>query len=516
MSLPPDWSHLLDFLAVLNSQLRLDRLMTTVIDISLAVTGAERAFLMLFDKNEELSIKVARNSKKEDLSESEFQTSTSIIGTALREKRSLYFPRISESGDLASSDSVRRMKLKSAICIPLWCYPRDSEEIKKLIGVLYMDSSLSGNPLQEEHLRLMEALTNHVAISLENARLFEEVEDQRKKISELNDQLQKRVEIQAGNITEMKILLAETQRELGKVYGLGNIIGKSQPMLKVYKMLEKIVPTNATVLILGKSGTGKELIAKYIHYNGRRSDKPMVSVNCSAFSDPLLESELFGHRKGAFTGATENKMGLFQLADGGTLFLDEVGDMSADMQKKLLRVLQDGEVRPVGSREIYRGDVRIIAATNKDLKKLVQDGQFREDLYFRLSVIILDLPPLKERREDIPLLIDFFTHKISTELGQPLKKIPDSIFQKFMEYDWPGNVRELENELRRVHILESEYQPEQFQAVSVDDDISMASAEKQAILKALGAANGNKRRAAEILGIPRSSFYQKLAKHKIF
>lgn len=515
MSQKPDQINLLDFLAVLNSQLKLDRLMPTVLDISLEVTGAERAFLILFDKAGKLSIKAARNNEKQDLSEEEFQTSTSVINKTLEEKQPLYFPRISESGDLASSDSIRRMKLKSAICIPL---RRPGEGTKELIGVLYIDSSAAGNPLRNEHLQIMEALTNHVAISLENAKLFREIEEQKEQIATLNNQLQKRIEMQAGNLNEMQILLAETQRELGKVYGLGNIIGKSRLMLTLFKMLEKVTPTNATVLILGKSGTGKELIAKYIHYNGPRADKPMVSVNCSAFNDMLLESELFGHRKGSFTGATENKPGLFQLADGGTLFLDEVGDTSSEMQKKLLRVLQDGEVRPVGSNDVLNVNVRIIAATNKDLVKLVQENRFREDLYFRLNVITLHIPPLRERREDIPLLIDYFSHKISNELNLPLRKLPENFFKRFMEHDWPGNVRELENELRRIYILESEYQPEHLEIESLENptDISMASAEKQAILRALDAANGNKRKAAEILGIPRSTFYEKLTRHKIF
>jgi transcriptional regulator with PAS, ATPase and Fis domain len=363
----------------------------------------------------------------------------------------------------------------------------------------------------------MKALANHLSISIENASLFSEVQKQKEEIQNLNIKLQEKVEKQAGNIAEMRNLLAETQRELGGAYGLGNIVGKSSPMLRIFKLLEKVYRTSVTVLILGESGTGKELVARYIHYNGSRSEKPLVSVNCSAFSEALLESELFGHRKGAFTGAVESKTGLFELADGGTLFLDEVGDMNLEMQKKVLRVLEDGIVRPIGAKETIKVDVRIISATNRNLRDMVQKGEFREDLYYRLNVLTIEMPSLKERREDIPLLVDFFVNRIADELKQPAKTIPDSAMKMFMEYDWPGNVRELQNELRRVMILESEYDHEQLKPQGSNDDaIRMDDIEKQAILRAIEQANGNKSKAAELLGIPRSTFYVKLARYKIF
>ncbi|PWT89258.1 MAG: hypothetical protein C5B54_09220, partial [Acidobacteria bacterium] len=265
----------------------------------------------------------------------------------------------------------------------------------------------------------------------------------------------------------------------------------------------------------GESGTGKELVAKHIHYNGPRAQKPIVSINCSAFSDTLLESELFGHRKGAFTGADENKVGLFQLAHGGTMFLDEVGDMSAEMQKKLLRVLQEGEVRPVGSKDVHHVDVRIIAATNRNLKELMQEGKFREDLYYRLSVINVSLPPLRERREDIPALVDHFTQLVSLELNRPLKKPSEQILQQFLQYSWPGNIRELMNELRRYFILGSEYPADELRdrGEPAPDSMKMTDLEKNAILKALETSHGNKTEAAELLGIPRRTFYEKLKKY---
>lgn len=513
MIVDPNSKVVLDCLALINSQLNLDRLMPAVLDSALTITGGERAFLMLSDAQGELSSRVARNRDKQNLSEQDFHGSTSIIRLVLEKKEPLYFPRLLEAQEFVDSRSIREFNLQSAICIPLWRYPRKQGEA--LIGVLYVDSFSRKNPLGEEHLQLISLLANHVAISIENAKLFDEVKRQKGEIADLNRKLQQRVDAQAGQLTEVSNLLAETQRELGKSFGLGSIVGKSKPMLRIFRVLEKVARTNATVLIFGESGTGKELVAKHLHFNGPRAAKPLVSINCSAFNDPLLESELFGHVKGAFTGAVENKMGLFQLADEGTLFLDEVGDMSVEMQKKLLRVLQEGEVRPIGSRQVHKVDVRILAATNCNLMEMVQQGKFREDLYFRLNVISLELPPLRERREDIPLLLEFFSKKISDELKRPPAKFSDAMLKKFLEYDWPGNIRELENELRRVFILEAEYHSEQLQPTEDGEQLSLASAERKAILKAIEAASGNRRRAAEILGIPRSSFYEKLSKYGI-
>jgi transcriptional regulator with GAF, ATPase, and Fis domain len=500
-------------LSLLASQLRLGQLLPMALDITIAMTGADRAFLMLYDQHGDLGIRAARNSHKADLPAADFQGSTSVVGKVVEQKKALCLTDLSTHPEFSPAQSVRAMKLQSAICLPLWMTPPEGG-VSGLLGILYLDSLVSGSPLQEEHLQLMQALANHLSISIENAHLFGEVERQKDEIAQLNVRLQQKVERQAGNLSEMRIILAETQRELAKVYGLGNIIGGSKPMRKVYQILERVVRTDATVLILGESGTGKELVARYIHYNGPRAEKPMLCVNCSAFNESLLESELFGHRKGAFTGAMDNKMGLFELAHEGTLFLDEVGNMSLEMQKKLLRVLEDGEVRPVGGRESFRVNVRIIAATNVDLKELVAREKFRDDFYFRLNVLTIQIPPLRERREDIPLLVDYFSQKISSELQRSLRPPPEEIMQWFMEYDWPGNVRELENELRRVFILESDY--EHPGASGREEDLSLISAEKRAILKALEAANGNKSRAAEILGMPRSTFYLKLARYRIF
>ncbi len=508
----PDFAHVL---AVLNSQLEIHALLPQVLDASLSLTGAERAYLLIADQNGKLTIQCARDNRNNNLEVAEFQGSRSIIQNVIDGRTPLLISDLSKEPAFLAAESVRTYGLKAALCMPIWnCRPMN-ESKTRIIGVLYLDSSSVSSGLREEHLQLMEALVSHISISIENAQLFEEINRQRKEIEHLNAKLEKKVETQERNLIGMKDLLAETQRELGKVYGLGNIIGKSKSMLQVYSLLEKVVKTDATVLILGESGTGKELVARYIHYNGRRTEQPMVSINCSAFNDTLLESELFGYKKGAFTGAVENKIGLFELAHQGTLFLDEVGEMSQDMQRKFLRVLEDKKIRPVGGKEEVQVDVRIIAATNSNLGEDMKQGKFRQDLYYRLNVITIHLPPLRERREDIPLLVDFFTHKISNELNRSVVEIPKTIMQGFLEHDWPGNVRELENELRRAFILEEEYKAAPQQA-SPQDDLSLDVSEKKAILRALEFSNGNKRKAAEMLGIPRSTFYVKLAKYGIF
>ncbi|MCI0417167.1 sigma-54-dependent Fis family transcriptional regulator [bacterium] len=497
----------LESLATLNSLLQLDDLLPAVLDVTLDLTGADRAFVVLDEKDRKFSVQAGRNSAREDLTEQDFSGSTTVIEKARKELQSVYIPRLTKDAQFADAESVRKLQLKSAIAIPLF------QRENAFLGVIYIDSTSMVSPLTEEHLQIMKALANYVSISIENAKLFEEVREKNREIESLNSQLQKRVEVQAGNLAEMRHLLAETQRELKKVFGLETIVGKSQPMKRIFRILEKVVGTSASVLITGESGTGKEQIARYLHHFGPRSEKPMVSINCSAFSDTLLESELFGHRKGAFTGADENKIGLFQVADGGTLFLDEVGDMSEEMQKKLLRILQEGELRPVGSKENIKVDVRMIAATNKDLEELIKQGKFRNDLYFRLNVIHILLPPLRERREDIPLLIDHFMQTVCAELQQPVKPLPPEIMMKFLEYDWPGNVRQLANEIRRVLILESEYLP--LLPPAEEDDRKLSTVEKKAILKALESTLGNKSKAADLLGMSRSAFYEKLAKYQI-
>jgi len=299
-------------------------------------------------------------------------------------------------------------------------------------------------------------------------------------------------------------------------YGL---IGESEAIQKVFSAIAKAASTSATVLILGESGTGKELLARAIHYSSPRASAPFVPVNCGAIPEGLLESELFGHIKGAFTGATETRAGFFQTADGGTIFLDEISETSLSMQVKLLRVLQDKEVCMVGSSRSRRVDVRILASTNKDLYSLVKKGVFREDLFFRINVITIEVPPLRERGDDILLLTQYFANKFAEELGKPTPRFSDNALQVLKNYNWPGNVRELENVIQRLvvmtdgDLIEVPDLPSLMRFSALRETglhRTLAEVETEYIRNVLASVDGNKTRAAEILGIDRKTLREKL------
>jgi two-component system NtrC family response regulator len=334
-------------------------------------------------------------------------------------------------------------------------------------------------------------------------------------------------------IAERRQLLAEVQElrtQLRERFRVEGIVGDSGRMQEVLSLIARVAPTSSTVLIRGESGTGKELIAKAIHYNSPRRDRPFLKVNVSALPETLLESELFGHEKGAFTGAVERRIGRFEAADGGTLFLDEIGDLPLALQVKLLRVLQEREIERLGSHHPIAVDIRILAATNQDLERLVQERRFREDFYYRLNVFPIVLPPLRERREDIPLLIEFLLQKFATRLGKPVTVVSREAMDVLMKYDYPGNVRELENILERAIILA------RHEAIYVEDlplhlreaapekagetDTGHASLpevlhtiERQMLLRALERHGGVQTRAAAELGISERVLRYKLRKY---
>ena len=321
------------------------------------------------------------------------------------------------------------------------------------------------------------------------------------------------------------------RREVQRQYGFDQILGASPAIQRVFEVMEKVAQTDATVLLSGETGTGKDLVARAIHYAGPRKERAFVAQNCGALPDTLLESELFGHKRGAFTGAHADKKGLFEVADGGTIFLDEIGETEPGMQVRLLRVLQDGEIRPLGSSETRHVDVRIIAATNKDLKKQVQEGRFREDLYYRLRVVEIELPPLRARLEDIPLLAHHFLDKANARMSRALSGFTNAAIDRLALHPWSGNVRELENEVQRAVALA----PADADSVSVEmlsEHVRDASGTapgaavvlpaerdlnravdglKRGMIEAALAETGSKTRAAERLGIPRQSL-QKMMK----
>ena len=308
-------------------------------------------------------------------------------------------------------------------------------------------------------------------------------------------------------------------------YKFENIIGISFPMQKVFEMIEKVADTNATVLITGESGVGKELVARAIHYNSSRKDNPLVVVNCGAIPETLLESELFGYEKGAFTGATGTRYGRFELAHGGSMFLDEIGDMSFNLQVKLLRVLQEKTFERVGGSKSINVDVRIIAATNRILDDLVRDGKFREDLYYRLNVVPIHLPPLRERRQDIPLLLNYFLERSNKMNSAEIDGCSESAMSVLMNYTYPGNVRELQNLIERVVVLKKKgiidledlpdkiYLSEQSQSsfeIEKGYDTLVSNFEKSLILQALQETNGVKSKAAQVLSLNRTTLIEKM------
>jgi transcriptional regulator with PAS, ATPase and Fis domain len=345
--------------------------------------------------------------------------------------------------------------------------------------------------------------------------------------------MQERMESQ-----RLRLKRAEDQvrrRDVEEVRRFGNIVARSPAMRKVFELLERVAETSFPVIIQGESGTGKELVAKAIHYSGPRKDGPFVATNCAAVPETLLDSELFGYVAGAFTGALRDRKGLFEQADKGTLFLDEIEEMSAGMQGKLLRVLQEGEVRRVGAKVTRRVDVRVLAASNRDIRGMVERGEFRRDLYYRLNVIPVTLPPLRERREDIPLIVEDLLARLDDQQGPKLTLDPEA-FEALQRYRWQGNVRELENELKRVVALGVRrvrlqdlnariVHPSPEDAVAPQPQLSLGASgqgaplnlrdlERLAIERALEAAGNNKTQAAKILGLSRRGLLKKLERQR--
>lgn len=337
------------------------------------------------------------------------------------------------------------------------------------------------------------------------------------------------------NVDELQRIIKralERQEPTEQVLKIEGIITKSPAMDKILKTLPKISSTQANVLIMGESGTGKELIAKAIHNLSPKKDNPFVTVNCAGIPETLLESELFGHKKGAFTGATSDKMGLFKAADGGTIFLDEIGELPAALQVKILRVVEDKSFKPIGDTKDIKVELRVISATNKELEKEVIEGKFREDLYYRLNVIPIRIPPLRERKEDVPVLVNYFLTKYSQEFGKDIKKISSSALELLTSYDFPGNVRELENIIERCIALETSniilpeslvlsdfkkggLKVEDILPEGLDLQKRVEELEKNFLIKALEEARGVKRKAAELLNLSFRSFRYKLKKYNI-
>jgi Nif-specific regulatory protein len=480
-----------DMIRGLNSETDPDSVLESMLDMALEVVRAERGMVLLRDeRDEDYRVRVARNLEKQTIEDaSEF--SRNVVLQAGQGSPVL-------AVDTGQDDRLRELKsvslygIRSVLCVPLRSRGR-------IIGAVYLDNRSGAALFTPDDLRFLEAFANQAALALENAQIRRDLELEN----------------------------ARLQRAAEERVRFGNIVGRSPPMQRVYDLISRVASTDAPVLIQGASGTGKELVARAIHFNGPRRRNPFVTENCAAIPADLLESELFGHVKGAFTGADRERVGLFEQAHGGTLMLDEVGDMSPAMQARLLRVLQEGEIRRVGGERMIDVDVRVIAATHRDLEEEVKAGRFREDLIYRLRVLVIQLPTLRERPEDIPLLVDHFLRKIAEERDRPVPKLRADVMELLAGYSWPGNIRQLENALQRLTLLagdgpvtlgvvesEGELRRALMGEVAETTPIySLERSEEEKIREALRAAGGNRTRAAKLLGISRATIFRKIKQY---
>jgi len=509
----------------------LSQLLRLIVDSSVHLVGGERGFLLLDSQRtrknpREWKVRVARNFDHSDIPIPASRLSMGIAERVVETGRPLLSVDAGRDDRFSGMASVEDLKLRSVMCLPIGT----QEEVQ---GLLYVDNRMQKGAFTEDDLDMAELLADQATIAMKNARLVAELRERNQRALQQTEQIKSLNEQLGRKIRDRDQELSVVRRELGRERGRHDydaIVGASDEMKRVFHELDRIVETELPVLIHGESGTGKELIARAIHFNGARKDRPFIAENCAALPDTLLESELFGHTRGAFTGADRAKKGLLEQASGGTLFLDEIGDMSSEMQKKLLRVLQEGEVRPLGSSKTIQVDVRLLAASHQNLEELVKEGKFREDLFYRINVLTLRLPPLRERPEDIPLLAEALLSRAAREAGRQVPHLPHEVQAALAAYGWPGNVRELENEMRRVLLLADE-------AVRLDNlspnvlDLSgeggaaptpvivgdlraaVVRFERQAIQGALERNGGNKSRASKELGISRFALQRKLEKY---
>jgi transcriptional regulator with GAF, ATPase, and Fis domain/Tfp pilus assembly protein PilF/predicted Ser/Thr protein kinase len=524
--------RLLEINKRINSDPELSTLLARIMDSAIELTGAERGFLLLVDDQGELAISTARDFDQNSPDDAHLQFSRSIAETVLVDGEPVI--TINAMDDRRFNDylSVHQLKLQSVLCIPIRARGR-------VIGVLYMENRLRHGGFGEPDQRILLAFADQVAIALENARLMAELTRRQLELEQAKVEIEQLYEERGRQLHQRTAQLAEARRDLreamdqiqGRVGFLG-LVGQSAPMQRIFAILDRVRATDVSVVIAGESGTGKEMVARAIHNGGGRSKKPFVAINCGAIPETLLESELFGHVRGSFTGADRDKQGLLQSADGGTVFLDEIGDMPLKMQLDLLRVLQEKTVRPLGSARDLEIDVRVLAASNRPLRDLIQRGTFREDLYYRLSVVEVPLPPLRERLDDVPLLVDHFLNQLSARFQSTRKAITRDALRLLMAYSWPGNVRHLEHALTNAWVmcdgdtigradltLEPVAQPDcveparQSQLPPTLQDAK--EREKQEILSALQQTGWNRSQAAKLLGMPRRTLYRRLRDYGI-
>lgn len=479
-----DLSALMKISTAINSIRGLDNLLERLLDLLFEVVPAERGAILLTDESSfetSLVFGLDRVYGKDEA----VNVSRTIVQQVLRDGVAL-LANDAPSETALVSDSLIAARTHSVMCVPLILFDRK-------LGVIYLDSTVTRDHFNRDHLQLVTAIAGIAAVAIENARQFEWLE------------------------TENERLLADVNIE-------HNMVGESAAMQRVYHFISKVAPTDATILIGGESGTGKELAARALHRNSKRAQKPFMAVNCAALNESLLESELFGHEKGSFTGAFAQKKGRLEIADGGTVFLDEVGELTPPLQVKLLRVLQEREFERVGGTVTINVDLRLIAATNKNLEEAIEVGQFRQDLYYRLNVVSLEMPALRERREDIMLLANYFADKYGARCNRKLKGFSTEARDYLTAYDWPGNVRELENTIERAVVLGTTelIMAEDLPEALLEGEVNFANpstyhnavaqAKKQIILSAIDQAEGKLGDAAKLLGV-HPNYLQRLVRN---
>jgi len=493
---------LTDITQALNSTLNLNELLEKIIDSVIRLTDTDRGFLMLADKSAVLQFMIARDKARQSLDEKEFTISSSIVNDVARSAQPLYIANALEDERFKDQKSVLNLHLGAAVCVPLTLE-------SKVLGVIYADSDRLSAGFSSDDMSIVSAFAAQATIAIENAKLHGELVVSRENLARENLRL---------------------RQELSGRYEFSGIIGRSKAMTDIFLTIQKVAPLSTTVLIQGETGTGKELIARAIHFNGPRKTSQLVTINCGAMPAELLESELFGHKKGAFTGATSDKAGLFETASGGTIFLDEVGEMPQPLQVKLLRVLQEGEIRRVGENVPRKVDVRVIAATNRDLAEDVKANIFRRDLYYRLNVVPITIPPLRQRRDDILPLIEHFLGKFEAKMGKAGIEISTEAMKLLLTNAWPGNVRELENTIERAlalcgdsKSLTTAHFPTVVPAPAFAGDLDknatlkerLRAVEKQIIIETLERMNWRITKAAEQLGVTRQHLHNKIKQYKI-
>ena len=439
-----------------------------------------------------------------------------IIGSIFMSGQAELIPNVAKDPrHYGKIDADTGLRTKSMIAVPL-------KTKESTIGVMEVINKQKGR-FDEQDLDFLLTLSPIIAMALENAMIYASLDTAYRDLQRIDKN-------KDALIKETKNQVALLRKEVERSYRFDQIIGRSDPMMEVFKLCNRVIDSEITVLIHGETGTGKELIAKTIHFNGPRKEKPFVTQNCGGMPDTLLYSELFGHTKGAFTGAMSDKKGLFELGHNGTVFLDEVADMSPAMQVSLMRVLQEGEFKPLGSEQIKKVDVRLISASNKDLEIEVKAGRFREDLFYRLNVFVIQLPSLRERSEDIPALATHFIKKINAKTKSAVKGLTPQALQRLTGYDFPGNVRELENEIERAMVMTGKNRFIDAGELSTKFTSALNSAqsvielqgslketieamEKSIIPQILTKHGGNRTRAAKELGLSRYGLLKKIQRY---